>query len=568
MNLVSQEKIQEYTKNGWWGDETILDIVFSTASEKPDTEAIVDPYNRPDLVGGEPKRLTYKDMVQNIDRLAIHFEQAGVKKDDIVLVQLPNVVDAVLSYFAAARIGAIASPVAMAARERELAHAIKLTDAVAIITVKEFGGFNHLGLANSLKAKNDSLKQVILAGENRDSSALSLEDMLSEPIESGFPEDHLEGKQSGPNDLFTICWTSGTEADPKGVPRTHNHWIAIARLVVEGCIIDRGLNIHGTFPVINMAGIGGLMIPWVLTGGKFALHHPFDVQVFMGQLMKEDLYYTLMPPALLNTLAKSEQAKALAQTSIKVIASGSVPLSPWMVKYYQDELGISIVNFFASNEGIGLFSGPKLFPKAEHRATYFPRFGGEGVKLNISDKVIGGMKSCIVNTETDEEIRENGVVGELCFKGPTIFEGYWKRDDLTEKSFSKNGYYYSGDLFSIEGEEQDKYLFHGRYKDLIIRGGYNISPEEVEVIVSGHPKVQEVSAVGYPDERLGEKTCVCVVPVPEATVTLEEIIEFLDEQGVAKYKYPERLEIMEALPKNALNKVLRRDLREMMKEKV
>ena len=109
-------------------------------------------------------------------------------------------------------------------------------------------------------------------------------------------------------------------------------------------------------------------------------------------------------------------------------------------------------------------------------------------------------------------------------RGPPSSVGYWQRDDLTARSFNKDGYYLSGDLFSIEGEERDKYLFHGRCKDLIIRGGYNISPEEVENVVSGHPKIREVAAVGYPDERLGERTCVFVVPRPDATVTLDEIV--------------------------------------------
>jgi acyl-CoA synthetase (AMP-forming)/AMP-acid ligase II len=464
--------------------------------------------------------------------------------------------------------GGISSPLSMAARGREMEHAIRLTDAVGIITVREFGGYDPLKLAGGFRKANSRFRHILLAGDKLDESALSLEQMLSDDVESGRDPGDLASRQSGPNEIFTICWTSGTEADPKGVPRTHNQWISIARVVVEGVLIDKGHNIHGTFPVINMAGIGGLMVPWVLTGGKFVLHHPFDVEVFMEQIMKEDLYYTLMPPALLDTLAKSDQALALAKTSIKAIASGSVPLSPWMVKYYQDRLGISIVNFFASNEGVALFSGPRLFPKPEDRATYFPRFGGEGVTLNISDQVIGGLSSCLVNTETGEEIEETGVAGELCFKGPTIFSGYWQRDDLTAKSFNKDGYYLSGDLFSIEGEERDKYLFHGRCKDLIIRGGYNISPEEVENIVFGHPKIREVAAVGYPDERLGERTCVFVVPQPDASVTLDEIVAFLDEKGVAKYKYPERLEVVDALPRNAVNKVLRRDLRERLQAKL
>lgn len=564
---VSREQIHEFTGKGWWGNETLVDLLFRNAAATPDATAVADPYNRQALIGGEAKRLTYGEFVRCVDRLAIHLERLGIKRDDVLLVQLPNVVEALVSYFAIARMGGISSPLPMAARDRELKHAIRMTDAAGIITVKEFGGYDHWKLVNGLREKNPGFRHVILAGDKLDEDASGLEQMLSDEVESGCDLDELSGKQSGPNEIFTICWTSGTEADPKGVPRTHNHWISIARIVVEGVLIKRGHNIHGTFPVINMAGIGGLMVPWVLAGGKFVLHHPFDAEVFMGQIMKEDLYYTLMPPALLDTLAKSDRALAFAKTSIKAIASGSVPLSPWMVKYYQEKLGISIVNFFASNEGIALFSVPRLFPKPEDRATYFPRFGGEGVSLNIPDEVIGGLRSCLVNTETGEEIREAGVAGELCFKGPTIFGGYWRRDDLTARAFNEKGYYLSGDLFSIEGEKRDKYLFHGRCKDLIIRGGYNISPEEVENIVSGHPKIREVAAVGYPDERLGERTCVFVVLQPDATLTLEEIVTFLDEQGVARYKYPERLEVVDALPRNAVNKVLRRKLRELLREK-
>jgi acyl-CoA synthetase (AMP-forming)/AMP-acid ligase II len=163
---------------------------------------------------------------------------------------------------------------------------------------------------------------------------------------------------------------------------------------------------------------------------------------------------------------------------------------------------------------------------------------------------------------------DNGEVGELCFAGPTVFAGYWNRPELSQKAFDPQGYYHTGDLFSIEGPHQDKYLFRGRYKDLIIRGGQNISPEEVETLVIGHPKIQEVAAVGCPDERLCERTCVVVVPVAGETVTLEEIVAFMAAKGVARYKLPERIEIVESLPRNAVQKVLRREIREWLWRKV
>ncbi len=566
---VSQKKIKEYTKKGFWGKKTILDVFFEHVAKHPDTEAIIDPYNRQDLVGGDAKRLTYAELATLIDRLAFEFEKMGIKKDDVILLQLPNIVENVLTLLAAARMGAIASPLSIMARAREVGYAIKTTGAVAVVTVKEFHKFDHLKLMQSFKEEYECFNHLILAGPNLAPGTVSLEDMLLEENKAPVPENYFDEKSSGSNDIFTICWTSGTEADPKGVPRTHNHWLSIAKVVVEGCMVKQGDNIHGSFPMINMSAFGGLMVPWIMTGGKFVLHHPFDMGVFIQQMIKENIYYTLMPPALLDSLAKSpEMVETLGKTNVKLIASGSVALSPWMVEFYQEKLDIGIVNFFASNEGVAMFSSPKLFSHPHDRAKYFPRLGRKEIKLDISDEVTGGIESCLIDLITEEEITETGITGELCFKGNTIFSGYWKRDDLTKNAFDENGYYHSGDLFSIEGEEKDKYLFHGRCKDLIIRGGMNISPEEVEVLIAGYNKISEACAVGYPDERLGERTCVFVVPMPGETITLKELSQYLDELGVAQYKYPERLELLDALPRSAVNKVLRRKLKTILLEKL
>jgi non-ribosomal peptide synthetase component E (peptide arylation enzyme) len=161
-------------------------------------------------------------------------------------------------------------------------------------------------------------------------------------------------------------------------------------------------------------------------------------------------------------------------------------------------------------------------------------------------------------------ITEKGIAGELRCKGPTVFAGYWKRPDLTANAFDEEGYYRTGDLFSIEGDKKDKYLFKGRYKELIIRGGQNISPVEIENLVSSHPKIFEVAVVGYADERLGEKVCVVVVPRPGETITLEEINNYLQEKDIAIYKYPQRLEIIDIMPRNALNKIDKKKLRESL----
>ncbi len=564
MILSSQEKIREYEQSGYWGKETILDILYRTAALHPDRDALVDPYNRPVLTDQTPKRFTYVEMTQSIDRIAVAFEKAGIGKDDVILIQLPNIAEMILCYLAAARIGAISSPLSVMARNHELSSALKDTCAKAMVTLPFFHGFDHAEMALMFKERTPCLEHIFWVGGDRRTDGFQLEEILQTDVDTSV----LQGKASGPNDVFTICWTSGTEAAPKGVPHSHNEWINIGRVVVEGGELKPGYNIHGSFPVINMSGFGGLFTPWVLTGGKFVLHHPFDQDVFFAQLAKEALDYTLMPPALLDTIAKSPKAEALGQLQVKVIGSGSVPLSPWMVRFYQDKFNIGIINFFASNEGTAFFSAPRFFPEAEDRATYFPRFGRQDISWDVPEPVVGGMRSRLVFPGTTEEITQKGEVGELCFAGPTVFHGYWNRPDLTEKAFDEDGYYHTGDLFSIEGEKQDKYLYSGRYKDMIIRGGMNISPEEVETLIFGHPKIKEVAVVGYPDERLSERSCAVVVPIAGETLTLEEISAYMASKGVAKYKYPERLELVDALPRNGVQKVLRREIRDWLLQKV
>lgn len=563
MILDSQERIREYEAKGWWGRENLLDFLRRHAEKRQDMEALADPYNKADLLGEEPRRMTYSEMIRSVDRIALSLMRAGLKKDDIVLIQLPNTTELVLALFAVARAGGVASPVPMQWRSHELQHALRLTEAPFIVVPGEFHGFSHLEMALGFTSSNPSL-QVITVGKQEGKGAVNFRTLLNAGEASAEEKKSLEERWPDANEIFTICWTSGTEADPKAVPRSHNCWLAISRAVVESFLPDQDCVYLSLFPTINMAGLGAVLIPWVITGGKLAIHHPFDLKVFLQQLIQEDIYYTLAPPALLDNLAKSPQWAQMDKGNLKYIGSGSAPVSDWMVEKFQNEFGISIVNFFASNEGVALYSSPRDIPDPKDRANYFPRFGAEG--LEWGTKAVEGFRSRLVDPQTEEVIEERGVVGELRFAGPTIFSGYYRQPELTEKAFDAEGYYRSGDLFSIEGEKMDRYRFHGRYKDLIIRGGVNISPEEIETMVAEYPKVAEVAAVGYPDERLGERVCIVVVPAPGETVTLEEINAFLKEKDIAKYKYPEKLFLVDALPRNPLDKVMKNKIHEMILE--
>jgi acyl-CoA synthetase (AMP-forming)/AMP-acid ligase II len=241
-----------------------------------------------------------------------------------------------------------------------------------------------------------------------------------------------------------------------------------------------------------------------------------------------------------------------------------------MVTQWQEEHGIGVVNFFGSNEGTALVSGPNDIPDPAERARYFPRLGVPGYEgaHRIADMIF----TKLVDPTTKEVITEPGHSGELAIKGGTIFPGYYKRPELTEESFDDDGYFYTGDLFTIEegeGGVLNRYGFAGRLKDLIVRGGMKIAPEEIEYLLADHPKIAEVSVVGVHDGRkLGEEVvCAVVVPKPDAgEVSLGEVVGFLKDKEVAAYKLPKKLVVFEGLPRNAVGKVLKREISAQLQE--
>ena len=575
---VPEEQIREYTEKGYWGNETIIDLVYRNADETPEEEALIDSYNRKELVGREPKRLTYAQLIKAVDRLAIKFVELGIKKDDIIAIQLPNIVELVVGYLAASRIGAIITPLGIQYRSYEVSYVLELCEPVAYVTAIRFNRFKYIDMIRKLSAKCPKLRIVIGIGEDEEipDGIINFEKIISTPLEEKYPKDFLQGRQSGPNEVFSICWTSGTEAEPKGVPRSHNHWRMTGLHNPVLCELPPRCTILASFPLINMAGIGAAFMPWVMNAGKLVLHQPFYADIYLKQITGEKVYFTMAPPAILVMLDRLPQWRELDKSSLKVLATGGSPLAPWIARKYRDVYGIDIVNEFAANEGFALISSPVFFPDPEDRALYFPRWGADGVDWKNLEKIqdafarrimIQSTQTKLVNPETGETIGERGVVGELRYRSPVVFAGYWKRPDLTAKVFDEHGYYCTGDLFSIEGEKMDKFLFQGRYKDLIIRGGQNISPVEIENLVGSHPKILEVAAIGYPDERLGEKLCVVVTLKPGETIALEEIISYLREKDIAIYKLPERLEIIDVMPRNAINKIEKTKLKKMLQEK-
>lgn len=567
MIVVPEARIREMKARGWWGDVTLDDLFRKHAAARPDAEALIDPFNAPDVVGGTAERLTWRQVADAVDRLAAVLVAHGIRKDQVVVVQLPNIAELTIAYLACLRLGIIVSPAPVQYREHELGYIIGKTDAVAAITADRIGKQRHGEMLAGLKAAQPTLEHVFVLGATCPPGALDLE-----PLLDGVTRDQHKAAQKAAkaaaitaDDVVTICWTSGTEAQPKGVPRSHNEWIIMGDGVIDAADLEPGARLLNPFPMVNMAGISTAFVGWLLLGGVLVQHQPFDLQVLLKQIRDEKIDYTVAPPAVLNLLLQNEALlEGIDFKRLKSIGSGSAPLSEWMVRTFHEKHGVQIVNYFGSNEGASFPSALKDLPEAADRAVLFPRLA-EGFTWNckLHDRIF----TRLIDPETGEEIRETGRPGELRVKGATIFSGYWRAPEINERAFDEDGWFRTGDLFELAGDRLQHMRFVGRLKDIVIRGGMNISSEEIENHLVAHPAIAEAAVVGAPDPNLGERLAAFVVFRPGQSATMAEINAFLTgDRQVAVYKQIERLDVIDALPRNPVGKILKRDLRQTFTE--
>lgn len=559
MRTTPTERINDLTQRGWWGEQTLDDLFRAAVQSSPEHVALVDQYNRSEFTDGEAQRLTFAELALCAENLAANFYEHGLRRDDIVIVQLPNIAELAVLYFALGKLGVIISPVPVQYGPFELEKAAKVVNPAAYISLANLKGKN---LARDHGTVFGDSCKIFCFGNDVPGGAISLAMSTDEAAPNPDYTAYVDSLDISANDIFTICWTSGTTGQPKGVPRSHNMWMASAIGSHDAALMrDNEVQLN-PFPIVNMAAIGGFLYCWMMRSSTLVLHHPFDMQVFLKQIQDEKVAYTIAPPAVLTMLLKKpEILNSVDISSLRCIGSGSAPLSEFMVAGFGKDYGIEILNIFGSNEGICLASGPKELPDFAERAQFFPRFGVEG--LDWANRTGNNMKTRLVALESGDEVTETGQQGELEIWGSTVFDGYYKSPEANAEVFSNDGYFRTGDVFEItgEGEQPQFYKFVGRCKDIIVRGGVNISPDEIDSELAAHPKVAQVCVVGIDDEIMGERIGAAVIPKPGESITLEDLTGFLKERGLAVFKLPEKLLCVDELPHNATGKIQRRDVK-------
>lgn len=564
LGLHDPAKVEDYVARGWWTRETVDEVFRARVAERGDVLALVDPANKAALVGTAPRRLTWTELADEVDHLAAALHALGLGRGDVLGVQLPNTVELVEVYLAAWQLGVTVSPMAVQYREHELVEMAGQAGFAAYVGAHRFLDRDLLAEAAAVIDRLPPGIRLIryAAPDDRSTATTGVVDLragAADEAERALLARLWTEQPNDPNDAITICWTSGTEAQPKGVPRTHLEWLAMAWAGVDAPVILAADVILNPFPLVNMAAFVGLLLPWLRTGCVLVQHHPFDLPTYLGQIAAEQVTYTLAPPALLTMLLHNEPLLARTDlSSLTRIGSGSAPLPPPMVVGWQERHGIKVINFFGSNEGIGLLSSPADFPDAAARAQYFPNYAARDHAW--ASRVAEWIQVRLVDLSDESVITEPGRVGELRIDGPTVFPGYLA-ESAVEVPFDGHGYLRSGDLFEIAGDAGQWLRYVDRAKDIVIRGGMNIAPAEIEGLIASHPAVAEVAVIGDPDDVLGERVAAVVALRPDTRLGLDELAAYLKDQQVAHLKIPERLEIVTTLPRNPVGKVLKRALR-------
>ena len=558
MILTPKSRIKEYTDNGWWNSDTLYSLFIKACSESGNKEALVDAPNRELFANSKPRRLSFLDVQKEVDNYASILFELGFRKDDKIILQLPNIVELAILYIAMSKLGIIISPVPVQYGKYELEKIIDDINPKGYIGIGIFNGKN--------------FTQDIYQAFNKDHTLLTIGeaegfiDLNTYPVKKNDDEveAYLKSMDYSANDILTICWTSGTTGTPKGVPRSHNLWGTMARAAYHLANTQKGDILLNPFPLVNMASIGGFLFNWLICQGKLIQHHPFDLQIYLNQMANEKVNYTIAAPAIMNMLLNNKPLfENLDLTNLRSIGCGGAPLSEWMVETFQNEHDITIQNIFGSNEGMSLFSTRDDVEDPALRAVYFPRFGVEGFEWN--NPISKTIKTKLIDLETNEEITKAELPGELLIAGSTVFDGYWNAPEANIEVFDDQGFFRTGDMFEISSDQTNNkfYKYCGRCKDLIIRGGMNISPEELDYLLISHPSILDVAVTGYDDELLGEKVGVVAVLQEGAELELKDITAFLQELGIAKYKFPEDIKIIKELPRNPVGKVLRRNLKDL-----
>ena len=525
------EFAKRYRERGYWRDKPLA-AEFSACFEKF--------RDRTFLADGE-RQYTYGELDRLTDNLAVNLLDLGLKPLDRVVPTLPNCAEFVILYFALQKIGCIPIAALVTHRYAEISQFVRLSGAAMCIYPERQGDFEFEPMVQRVKAENGSLK-----------FGISLPALRSLIGKTAGKSDALTRIKIDPADPCVFQLSGGTTGVPKLIPRTHNDYAYNSRLAVEVCGVTGDSVLLLALPIAHNLPLAcpGLQ-GYFFRGGKVVLSASTRPEDLFGLIERHRVTHLKVVPALLIRLINDPAVGRYDLSSLRVIQSGGQRMQPEVRQRTSELIPSATVQ-----ENFGMSEGMLFFVHLDDPEDV--RLETCGRPLSPDDEV----------RLVDDEGREvaPGEVGELTCRGPYTLRGYYGVPEYNARQFTPEGFYRSGDLMRLH--PSGNYVVEGRKKDLINRGGEKISAEEIENLILSHPLVQNVACVPVPDPNLGEKMCACVIPKKDRSLTLAELVEFLKEKEIAKFKLPERLELLSDFPVSTFGKVSKKALVEIVTAKL
>ena len=528
----NEQRRAAYRQQGLWGDASLADYWQQTARAMPDKIAVVDNHGA---------SYTYSALDHAASCLANWMLAKGIESGDRIAFQLPGWCEFTVIYLACLKIGAVSVPLLPSWREAELVWVLNKCQAKMFFAPTLFKQTRPVDLILPLQNQLPQLQQLVGVDKLAPAtSALSLSQIIADntPLTTAIT---VHG-----DELAVVLFTSGTEGLPKGVMLTHNNILASERAYCARLNLTWQDVFMMPAPLGHATGfLHGVTAPFLI-GARSVLLDIFTPDACLALLEQQRCTCMLGATPFVYDLLNLLEKQPADLSALRFFLCGGTTIPKKVARECQQR-GIKLLSVYGSTE-----SSPHAVVNLDDPLSRFMHTDGyaaAGVEIKVVDDA--------------RKTLPPGCEGEEASRGPNVFMGYFDEPELTARALDEEGWYYSGDLCCMD--EAGYIKITGRKKDIIVRGGENISSREVEDILLQHPKIHDACVVAMPDERLGERSCAYVVlKAPHHSLSLEEVVAFFSRKRVAKYKYPEHIVVIEKLPRTASGKIqkflLRKDI--------